>query len=787
LPWEATGDGGEWIMGHRSNGNGKENGKLEQVFQLAADKGLDPIWSGDHQRIVFKSPLRNDRKASAFAMPGDDGNPVFGDHGSTLDKGDTHREIAERLGYVGKRPRNVKTVDLVDANWIPPQLGWKGAKVTAIHGYFNELSGDETTHKLLGQLVRFVMPDGSKEPRLRRPVEGKWAWTWDAMYSAESGNYYPPVRRVLYNLPALLAAEKVYIGEGEKVVDCLIARGLVATTNPGGACKWSSVIDQAREVLKGKHVVILPDKDKKGEQHVRMVAASLLGYAASVKVLMPFDDVGEGDDVVDWFAKGHTLEELLKLEAETPKLEREYDNIPVTHDTHKGNAELLKHQEGERIIHVHGTDRTYIYNGSVWEWDRSDQLRLIASDTIANYFFYQEKIARDIGDGKLADRLEARALKGEDRRTIDNTLTFFRAMVAKSLAELDADPWLLNIRNGTLCLELDRFDFRPHDPGDYLTKQAPVEWRGEDAECPLWLKCLDRWFAGDQTLIRFVQHYLGYCLTGDISAQYFVIFYGAGRNGKNVLLDTVMSIMGAYADEAAPGILEASKNDRHPTEIMDLMGKHFVVASETESGSQLRQQLIKRATGNPKMKGRFMRADWEDFIRRFKLLLVTNNKPRITEDSEAMWGRILLVYFGVVIPEHERDPDLTRKLRDEWPGILAWLVKGCLDWQRNGKRFEPPSAVLTATTEYRQEENPVGRFVEECCEVGEDFKVPASTLYQSYSDWCHRAGSKPYSDRKFSEALKRGERFWKGSIVWKGANNNRAMGWKGIRPRSARM
>jgi len=190
-----------------------------------------------------------------------------------------------------------------------------------------------------------------------------------------------------------------------------------------------------------------------------------------------------------------------------------------------------------------------------------------------------------------------------------------------------------------------------------------------------------------------------YCLTGDVSVQILPIFYGPGGNGKNVFLDTLMGVMGPFAEEAPDGLITARASDEHPTEIADLHGKRLIVASETEENKKLRIGLVKKITGNKFLKGRFMRQDYFQFERTHKTVLVTNNKPVVTESSNAIWRRLRLIPFVVTIPEGRQDRQLTEKLVAEWPGILSWAVRGCLDWQSRQCDLEFPQAVREATEE----------------------------------------------------------------------------------------
>jgi putative DNA primase/helicase len=230
-----------------------------------------------------------------------------------------------------------------------------------------------------------------------------------------------------------------------------------------------------------------------------------------------------------------------------------------------------------------------------------------------------------------------------------------------------------------------------------------------------------------------------------------------------VLLETIAGVLGDYAGQAPPGLLEATKNEGHPTELYFLRGRRFVFASETEAGIGVRHQRIKQLTGDRHFTARGMRQDFSTFERTFKMVLVTNNKPRITEDSEGMWRRVLLVPFDVIIPAEQRDPHLFTKLKDEWPGILGWLINGCLQWQRAGRLY-PTRDIADATEQYRREENAVADFLEECCELGpyqpgeaeqSRFAISAVDLYQRYKQWAERSGRHVLLNRGFASALRK--------------------------------
>jgi putative DNA primase/helicase len=396
--------------------------------------------------------------------------------------------------------------------------------------------------------------------------------------------------------------------------------------------------------------------------------------------------------------------------------------------TDLGNAERLADRHGDRLLHCNETGRWLVWNGRVWAPDDSGAVVRFAADTVRSIH-----TTADNTPEAEAVALGRWARASESKTRLEAMIALARSIegVAVRVEELDADPWSFNCTNGTLDLKTGKL--RVHRREDLFTRLAPVAFDPE-APAPRWAAFVERIFGGDTELIRFVQQFLGMSLTGDVSEQILPIFYGPGNNGKNVLLDTVTGLMGGYAGQAPPDLLTLSKHREHPTEIADLWGRRLVVASETEEGCRLRIQLVKRLTGDARIKARFMRKDFFEFERTHKIVLVTNHPPVISENSEAIWRRIKLVPFTVVIPERERDPKLLQKLRTEWNGVLSWLVRGCQDWLTNG--LVVPSSVTTATLKYRGRSDHFGRFLNECCVEGEGLWIPSATLHGCYEQWC---------------------------------------------------
>lgn len=436
----------------------------------------------------------------------------------------------------------------------------------------------------------------------------------------------------------------------------------------------------------------------------------------------------------------------------------------VYHCTDLGNAERFADQHQHRHRYCGQTDQWFGWTSTHWKVDTTGEVYRLASRTARN--IYREAAATDDDAGR--EQLVKWAKASESRPRLEAMIFLARSMdgVAIEVEELDRDIMAFNCLNGTVNLETG--ELRKHDPDDLITRCAPVRFDAA-AVAPLWDQFLRRIFDGDQELIEFVQRVLGMSLTGDVREQFLYILFGQGANGKSVLLDMFAFMLGDYAGAAAPDLLVSKKHGEHPTELADLQGKRAVIASELESGATWRLQLIKRLTGDATIKARRMRQDFYEFQRTHKLLVVTNSKPRVTEDSEATWRRLRLIPFQVVIPKADRDPKLLDKLKNEAAGILNWHLRGCLDWQQKG--LPEPAAVVEATSEYRSESDPLRDFISDCCELDPDGWTSNSELRQIYERHCMENGAKALGKMRFADALSRhgchAERTWQGR-GWKG-------------------
>lgn len=417
--------------------------------------------------------------------------------------------------------------------------------------------------------------------------------------------------------------------------------------------------------------------------------------------------------------------------------------------TDVGNGRRLVAMFGDRLRYCHQMGRWFAWTGSHWEMDETGRVEGYAK-AVARAI-YQEGLDEGLDPKERAARAK-HAIKSEARERIKAMVDMAKSEDGISIHpdELDADPYLLTVTNGTLNLRTGRR--RPHRPEDFITKIIPVD-DDPAATCPRWLAFLDRAMAGNARLIAFLQRAVGYSLTASTDERVMFIPYGRGGNGKSTLLETIQILLGGYATRTATQTLMVKRYEGVPNDIAALRGRRFVFTTESEEGERLAEARIKDLTGGDRQTARFMRGEWFEFTPTFKIWLATNNKPEIRGTDDAIWDRIRLIPFTVRIPETERIPkhELLAAFRAELPGILAWAVAGAREWFAHG--LGTPDEVRQATQDYRTEMDILAQWLADCCIVRPTVQAPAKDLYHSYVDWCEENGTKPISQQAWGRRL----------------------------------
>jgi len=481
-------------------------------------------------------------------------------------------------------------------------------------------------------------------------------------------------------------------------------------------------------------------------------------------------------------------------------------------ETDIGNGRRLLIRHGDKILHVANVG-LHVYDGTRWKWDETDSLaRKLTHDTVERigderfllaYAEFEQRLV-DEAESTAGELKQLRAKKADEkspqeaaRQTELGNLEFAaaearkalrarkqsRARHAKSSAgsskldnmtkeaapyitrtidEMDADPLMLNCRNGTLRFfdagppgkSLWDIEFVPHGREDLITKCCSAEWH-EDAAADLFEAFLER-MQPVEAVRRFIQRYLGYCLLGLTHEQVFCFFHGGGRNGKSTLVDIVCRILDDYATtvpiETLAGEQRRKGGDATP-DLMRVPGARLVRASEPESNMKLREATIKSLTSDEPILIRALHRDFNEIYPQFKLLISGNHKPRIDNDDNGMWRRVLLVPWAIKLEKHEVDKLLGKKLWGERDGIFAWLVRGALSYLQEG--LDPPEEVLAATEEYRTESNPIGAFLDARCEFTGDLKNDRLSPGDFFADYEKTRESQGWPQFQLSTFTKR--------------------------------
>jgi putative DNA primase/helicase len=445
--------------------------------------------------------------------------------------------------------------------------------------------------------------------------------------------------------------------------------------------------------------------------------------------------------------------------------------------TDLGNAERLVASHGRDLLHTpsHGW---LAWDGKRWTKDETGEVMRRAKETVRA--MYMEAVV--MKDAAACGALAKHAIKSEDCRRLHAmvTLAESEANVATCTSRLDSDPWQLNVDNGTIDLRTGHL--HAHERTDYITKIAPVPF-DPSAPCPRWEQFLVE-VQPDPAVRAYLKRLAGYSATGVIRDHVLPVNYGGGRNGKGVFSNALQRVLGDYARTLPTEVLMAKKVDDHPAGRAELFGCRLAVASETEQNRAFSVALVKLLTGGDPISARFMRENFFTFTPTHKLMLSTNHRPVIRETKDAIWDRVHLIPWLQRFPVDKQDKLLGEKLQSEAPGILRWLVEGCLEWQRMG--LTPPPTVVAATAQYRKDMDLLGDFLSECCVLEPTARVSRPTLRRAYEAWAEEIGQKNTLDPKgFADALRE-----RGCVeISSMREDGRATpvrGWEGVRLRTER-
>jgi len=438
------------------------------------------------------------------------------------------------------------------------------------------------------------------------------------------------------------------------------------------------------------------------------------------------------------------LQECEKCEERKKKYQDAPRIIDPADNTDVGNARRLVTLFGDNIRYCHPWKSWLCWNDKIWERDNTGQIFRYAKEMAEN----MKAEADSMGANAERDRLYKHATASKSSTKIKATVFLAESEPGISITpeDLDKNKMLFSVQNGTI--ELESGVLREHRREDYITKISPASY-DPTALNPKWRTFLDRITNNDIGLEKYLQSLSGQLLTGEVREKALYVFYGKKDTGKTTFVEAIAHILGEFAETMPIESLMKKTRGAIPNDIAALRGKRFVFVDEPNFGDKLSEGLIKKLTGLDTINARFLNQEFFKFKPEFKLVISSNNRPDITDKDQAIWGRVKCVPFLAKIPKNEQDQTLQRKLEDESPGILNWMLSGCLNYQREGMLI--PEVVAKATEDYKEDMDTLSDFFNLCCIVGEEYKLPHEYLYTAFRLWALSVGRKPMSKKAFTQ------------------------------------
>lgn len=397
------------------------------------------------------------------------------------------------------------------------------------------------------------------------------------------------------------------------------------------------------------------------------------------------------------------------------------------HRTDAGNAELFAGLFGHRLRFDHKRECWLLYAGHWWTAEVDGELMRMAKQAA----LFRLKTSGSIVDDEVRKKEAQWALQSESLPRLQAMLSLARSErpIADDGNHWDGDNWALGVANGVVDLRTGKL--RPGAPSDQITLHSEMAF-DPSAQCPRFDRFISEIFDGDPDLISYVHRAVGYSLTGETSEQCFFCCYGEGANGKSTFLKALRHAVGAYACNLPFSAFELQTRSAIANDVATIPGRRFVTAIETDESVQLNEARIKALTGGDPITARMLYREYFTFTPVAKFWLAFNRPPIVSDDSYGFWRRVHQIPFVRRFDPGD-EPDLENVLRAEALGILAWAIRGCLEWQTCG--LNPPAAVKEATQAYREESNPLRDFVADRCILHPDAQITAAGLWQEYLDW----------------------------------------------------
>jgi putative DNA primase/helicase len=424
-----------------------------------------------------------------------------------------------------------------------------------------------------------------------------------------------------------------------------------------------------------------------------------------------------------------------------------------------GNADRLVDHAGHRIRWAIDAEKWAVWtDGNHWAIEGGGTLIVgVAREVLDRMPFAEAPLYDDTprmsAEGKPLPSLREDFLKFVKRQRF-NTKMAAMAAVARSVPSIqvrmdqfDSHPMLFNCRNG--IIDMRTGDLQPHDSALLQLSLSNVVYN-PDAKAPLWEAFLAR-VMPEKERRDYLARISGYTLTGDTGEQAIFCHHGGGANGKSVFMRILRALAGTYGQAVPQATLLTKSGDGIPNDVARMIGKRLLITSETGAGKRLDDELVKQLTGGEEISARFMRGEFFDFTPVGKIHLMTNHLP-VIGSGHGTARRLQDIGWDVTIPPEEQDKSLAdRIIAEELPGVLAWAVRGCLEWRETG--LAVPESVRLKTAEHVRSSDPLAQWLEERTDTVAEEVTETRPLFKDYRAWVDESNGRPMTEKSFVDAM----------------------------------
>lgn len=450
-----------------------------------------------------------------------------------------------------------------------------------------------------------------------------------------------------------------------------------------------------------------------------------------------------------------------------------------------GEAKVLARESMEKLRFTSATD-FIVYEGDYWHEDKqkalgavvgfmdeqladaNEAVRLAEESLIAagvpevEVKSRSKNLTKEVPEDKLgllyallgADTYKKFVMKYRNYKNLTNAQSTAKPMLALEVSELDYDPELLNTPELTYDLTKGIAGGRPHDPDDLITKMTACDPGDKGME--LWSDTLNVFFCSDADLIDYVQKIVGMAAVGRVYAEQMIIAYGGGANGKSTFWNTIARVLGNYSGKISAETLTMNVKRNVKPEVAELKGKRLIIASELEEGTRLNTGMVKQLCSVDPIEAEKKYKDPFHFDPSHTLVLYTNHLPKVSANDDGTWRRLIVIPFNAKITGKSDIKNFSDHLYENaGPAIMKWIIQGAEAAIRMEFKIPEPKVVADAVARYREDNDWLGQFISECCEVGDGFMEKSGELYQQYRTTALRNGEYVRSTSDFYSTLTR--------------------------------